>query len=335
MEITPPVVAKPWTLVARLYSFHVTPACARTRRVAGIDMDAAHRREIDHQAAVGRREPRDVVAAAAHRDLDAGVAAEVDGVANVGGVRATRDEPGALVDQAVVDAPGVVVAGCVGSEELAAERRRQFVRYVDRRHQVPLSLARFASQYARRSEPLTGRSNWWPAGPVGMGWRPCSSTYQTADMFDVIVVGTDGSDSASVAVQRAATLATLTGATLHIVSAYRHVSLGSVAMAASAGATTVDLEQVNRGVTAQGQEVCERAATNARRAGVNVELHAVPGDAADVLVDVATQVGADLVVVGNRGMSGARRFVLGSVPNKVSHHCPCSLLVIDTTADPA
>ena len=95
------------------------------------------------------------------------------------------------------------------------------------------------------------------------------------------------------------------------------------------------LEQVNRGVTAQGEEVCEHAATNARRAGVKVELHAVPGDAADVLVDVATQVGADLVVVGNRGMSGARRFVLGSVPNKVSHHCPCSLLVVDTTPDSA
>ena len=153
-------------------------------------------------------------------------------------------------------------------------------------------------------------------------------------MFDVIVVGTDGSDSASVAVQRAATLATLTGATLHIVSAYRHVSLGSVAMAASAGATTVDLEQVNRGVTAQGRRGVSSAPRPMRDvAGVKVELHAVPGDAADVLVDVAQQVGADLVVVGNRGMSGARRFVLGSVPNKVSHHCPCSLLVVDTTPD--
>ena len=154
-------------------------------------------------------------------------------------------------------------------------------------------------------------------------------------MFNVIVVGTDGSDSASVAVQRAASLASLTGATLHIVSAYRHVSLGSVAMAASAGASTPDVEQVNRSVTAQGEQVVEYAADAARRAGVKVELHAVPGDAADVLVDVATQVGADLVVVGNRGMSGARRFVLGSVPNKVSHHCPCSLLVVDTTPDSA
>jgi nucleotide-binding universal stress UspA family protein len=45
---------------------------------------------------------------------------------------------------------------------------------------------------------------------------------------------------------------------------------------------------------------------------------------------VAENVGADLVVVGNRGMSGVRRFVLGSVPNKVSHHSPCNLLIVDT-----
>ncbi len=152
-------------------------------------------------------------------------------------------------------------------------------------------------------------------------------------MFDVIVVGTDGSESAGIAVHRATALAKLSGATLHIVSAYRPVSLGSVAMAASAGASTVDVEHVNRSVTAQGEQVCEHAASEARREGVRVELHAVPGDAADVLVGVAEQVGGDLVVVGSRGMTGARRFVLGSVPNKVSHHCPCSLLIVDTATD--
>ena len=149
-------------------------------------------------------------------------------------------------------------------------------------------------------------------------------------MFDAIVVGTDGSESAGIAVHRATELAKLTSASLHIVTAYRPVSLGSVAMAASAGASTVDVEHGNRGVTAQGELVCEHAASEARREGVKVELHVVPGEAADVLVGVATQVGADLVVVGSRGMSGARRFVLGSVPNKVSHHCPCSLLIVDT-----
>jgi nucleotide-binding universal stress UspA family protein len=65
---------------------------------------------------------------------------------------------------------------------------------------------------------------------------------------------------------------------------------------------------------------------------VNCETHQLPGDAADALLDVAEQVGADLLVVGNRGMTGARRFVLGSVPNEVSHHSPCSLLIVDTRA---
>ncbi len=154
-------------------------------------------------------------------------------------------------------------------------------------------------------------------------------------MFDVIVVGTDGSDSARVAVQRATQLATLTNGALHIVSAYRPLSHGSVAAAASAGAATVDVEQVNRSVAAVAQQTCEHAASEARRQNVSVEVHAVPGEPADALVTVAESVGASLLVVGNRGMSGARRFVLGSVPNKVSHHCTCSVLIVDTTASPS
>lgn len=151
-------------------------------------------------------------------------------------------------------------------------------------------------------------------------------------MFDVIVVGTDGSESAHVAVQRATQLAALTNGALHIVSAYHPVSLGSVGLAASAGAATVDVEQVNRGVAAVAEAACEHAASEARRQNVPVEIHVVPGEPADALVTVAENVAANLLVVGNRGMSGARRFVLGSVPNKVSHHCPCSVLIVETTA---
>ena len=55
------------------------------------------------------------------------------------------------------------------------------------------------------------------------------------------------------------------------------------------------------------------------------------GDAADALLKVAEDAGCDLLVVGNRGMAGVRRFVLGSVPNKLSHHCPSSLLIVDTS----
>ena len=152
-------------------------------------------------------------------------------------------------------------------------------------------------------------------------------------MFDVIVVGTDGSESARIAVGQATGLAALTGATLHIVCAYHPVSLGSVAMAATAGATTFDVDDVNRSVAAVSEQVSEHAATEARRQGVKVEVHTVPGEPADALIGVAKDVAADVLVVGSRGMSGPRRFVLGSVPNKVSHHCPCDLLIVDTTSD--
>ena len=152
-------------------------------------------------------------------------------------------------------------------------------------------------------------------------------------MFDVVVVGSDGSESAAMAVTRATALAGMTNGTLHVVSAYRPVSLSSVAISASAGAGTVDVDLVNRGVAAEAEQVCEHAAAQARRVGVKCEVHVVPGDPADALVAVAKNVGADVLVVGSRGMSGPRRFVLGSVPNKVSHHAPCSLLIVDTSAD--
>jgi nucleotide-binding universal stress UspA family protein len=152
-------------------------------------------------------------------------------------------------------------------------------------------------------------------------------------MFGVIVVGTDGSESAGVAVGHATALAALSNGTLHVVSAYRPVSVASVAMAATAGAATVDVEAVNRGAAAEAEQVCDHAVATAHRQGVSCQVHAVPGEPADALIAVAKDVAADVLVVGSRGMSGARRFVLGSVPNKVSHHCPCSLLIVDTATD--
>jgi nucleotide-binding universal stress UspA family protein len=63
---------------------------------------------------------------------------------------------------------------------------------------------------------------------------------------------------------------------------------------------------------------------------LKIETHARQGDPADALLDVAEERDADLIVVGNKGMTGAKRFLLGSVPNKVSHHAPCSVLIIRT-----
>jgi nucleotide-binding universal stress UspA family protein len=152
-------------------------------------------------------------------------------------------------------------------------------------------------------------------------------------MFDVIVVGTDGSEPAGVAVHQATALAALTGGTLHVVCSYRPVSQGGATLAASGGVATPDVEQVNRTAALDAERVCQHAASEAARQGISVETHAVPGEPADVLVGVANEVNAGLLVVGSRGMTGVRRFVLGSVPNKVSHHCPCSLLIVDTSGD--
>lgn len=146
-------------------------------------------------------------------------------------------------------------------------------------------------------------------------------------MFASIVVGTDGSDTAATAVRCAIDLARELGARLQIVSAYEPVP-------APRGRTTVGaVDDVQWAVP--GREdvmaVLREAESDARLAGVEAELFARQGDAADAIIDVAEEQRADLIVVGNRGMTGARRFLLGSVPNRVSHHAPCSVLIVRTT----
>ena len=73
------------------------------------------------------------------------------------------------------------------------------------------------------------------------------------------------------------------------------------------------------------------AADLAREAGVEVNTYARQGDPADAILDVAEESGADLIIVGNKGMTGAKRFLLGSVPDKISHHAPCSVMIIRTS----
>jgi len=69
----------------------------------------------------------------------------------------------------------------------------------------------------------------------------------------------------------------------------------------------------------------------AREAGIEATGHAREGDPADAILDVAEETGADLIVVGNKGMTGVSRFLLGSVPNKIAHHAPCDVLIVRTT----
>jgi nucleotide-binding universal stress UspA family protein len=147
-------------------------------------------------------------------------------------------------------------------------------------------------------------------------------------VFTRIVVGTDGSDTAAEALRQAIDLAGLTGATLSIVSAYAPVSKRRIqgeqeGVPADIAHEIGPREDVNL--------VLDAAAATARAAGVEVRTHPVQDDPADAILNVAEEIRADLIVVGNKGMTGARRYLLGSVPNNVSHHAPCSVIIVRTT----
>jgi nucleotide-binding universal stress UspA family protein len=141
---------------------------------------------------------------------------------------------------------------------------------------------------------------------------------------DSIVVGTDGSETAGRAVGEAIRLAKALDADIHIVSAYEPLR-GAKIKGAPEGAAKVWAPLPDTLVNATVDE----AAARVRTSGVNVERHAVEKDPADALLQVADEVGANLIVVGSKGMHGARR-VLGSVPNKVSHQAHCNVLIVAT-----
>jgi nucleotide-binding universal stress UspA family protein len=143
-----------------------------------------------------------------------------------------------------------------------------------------------------------------------------------------MVVGTDGSETASEAVREATELARKLGAKVHIVSAYEPVPEGR--LREERQEIPDDLQwMVNP--REDVDETLAAAAKGLQDAGVEVATHARQGDPADAILDVAEEEEADLIVVGNKGMTGAKRFLLGSVPNKVSHHAPCSVMIIRTT----
>jgi nucleotide-binding universal stress UspA family protein len=140
-------------------------------------------------------------------------------------------------------------------------------------------------------------------------------------MGEAIVVGTDGSDTAKRAVAEAVRLAKALDAELHVVSAYE----SHVVRAGSSSGRQVPLVD-DQMVDAKLAD----AAISVRAQQVEVETHALRADPADALLEVAEEVGASMIVVGNKGMHGARR-VLGSVPNSVSHRARCNVLIVATT----
>ena len=122
-------------------------------------------------------------------------------------------------------------------------------------------------------------------------------------MYRRILVGSDGSKTAAKAVDRAVELASATGAELTIVTAGRGEA---------------------------GLQVARVEAERHARSGVKIDAICHDADPVSALIELAESGEYDLLVTGNKGMTGARR-LLGSVPNRVSHHLPCSMLIVRTT----
>ena len=142
-----------------------------------------------------------------------------------------------------------------------------------------------------------------------------------------VVVGTDGSETAELAVRHAAELAKAFGARLTVVTAF------TARPDEEAKRIQEAPEDVRWAITdaTSADERARRARATARDMGVDdVVLRVDSGDPASLLIDAADDSGGDVIVLGSKGMTSAKRFVLGSVPNKVSHHAPCDVVIVHT-----
>jgi nucleotide-binding universal stress UspA family protein len=141
-------------------------------------------------------------------------------------------------------------------------------------------------------------------------------------MISTVAVGTDGSGTAAEAVKAAAEIARRFGAKLVLVSAFQDAR-GS----ADPEDPSVELQWAFSS-SARVREILARTEEDLGREGISCSTLVDEGDPADVLVRLAAECDADVLVIGNKGM---KRRVLGSVPNTVTHKAPCSVLIVKTS----
>jgi nucleotide-binding universal stress UspA family protein len=147
--------------------------------------------------------------------------------------------------------------------------------------------------------------------------------------YGTVVVGTDGSSTAELAVRHAGKVAADNEARLVVVTAYEPHGDELVAKEAQAPAdiTWALTDRV------QAEELAQKGRALAQAEGATgIVAQAIAGSPADVLLEAAHDFGADVIVVGSKGLTSSVRFVLGSVASSVSHHAPCDVLIIHTTA---
>lgn len=283
------------------------------RIVAGTDLSATARHATDKAAALAQAVGAELVLVHAGRDPGE----ELEELERSYGARA--EVVSGSPAEALVDAAGALGADLLAVGSVGMRGAKRFML-----GNVPNKVSHHASTdlLIVRTDPPSGK------GP-----------------YSKILVGTDGSSTAMAAVDRAADLAQLLGAELVVVCAYDPPSEQELQrMRASSGdvyaAWDADKDTDVRDVpdefrwriagAAQAEDVLERAESHTARHGVDAEVRAVQGPAADVLIAAAETEGFHLIVVGNVGMSGAKRFSLGNVPHRISHHAPTDVLILKT-----
>jgi nucleotide-binding universal stress UspA family protein len=146
-------------------------------------------------------------------------------------------------------------------------------------------------------------------------------------MLDTVAVGTDGSQTAAKALDFAIDLAQRYGSRLVVISSYRAVTGDQHVLLAAAGTYAVP-HDVQWSPTQDVEAILAEAEEKAHARGVATTTAAGAGDPADILCRHAEEQGADVLVIGNKGM---QRRILGSVPNSVAHKAPCSVIVVKTS----
>jgi nucleotide-binding universal stress UspA family protein len=143
--------------------------------------------------------------------------------------------------------------------------------------------------------------------------------------YRTVVVGTDGSDSSLRAVEKAGSIA---GSDAKLIVATAYLPQGEDARAADA----LKQESYKVAGSAPIYAILREAKERAEAAGAaNVEERSIVGAPVDALVGLAEEVGADLLVVGNVGLSTIAGRLLGSVPANVSRRAKVDVLIVHTT----
>jgi nucleotide-binding universal stress UspA family protein len=146
--------------------------------------------------------------------------------------------------------------------------------------------------------------------------------------YRTVVVGTDGSETAQLAVRHAGKVAADNEARLVVVTAYEPQGDELVNKEGQAP------EDIRWALTdrVQAEELANKGRAIAKEQGATgIVAQAIPGSPADVLLEAAQDFDADVIIVGSKGLTSSVRFVLGSVASSVSHHAPCDVLIVHTT----